>query len=96
VAPYVHAHRGKTIAVASAGELVAAGKLNLVVQDMAILHAMGIKPVLVHGLRPQVGEQLRAKGRESKFSHSYAPGPSTASARPTAPPRASTAARAWG
>jgi len=69
VAPYVHAYRGKTFVVAIAGELVAAGKLNLFVQDMAILHAMGIKLVLVHGFRPQVNEQLRAKGHESKFSH---------------------------
>jgi amino-acid N-acetyltransferase len=30
---------------------------------------MGIKLVLVHGFRPQVNEQLRAKGHESKFSH---------------------------
>jgi amino-acid N-acetyltransferase len=30
---------------------------------------MGIKLVLVHGFRPQVTEQLRAKGHESKFSH---------------------------
>ena len=69
VAPYVHAYRGKTFVVAIAGELIAAGKLNLFVQDMAILHAMGIKLVLVHGCRPQVNEQLRAKGHASKFSH---------------------------
>ena len=69
VAPYIHAYRGKTFVVAIAGELIAAGKLNLFVQDMAILHAMGIKLVLVHGFRPQVSEQLRAKGHESKFSH---------------------------
>ncbi|MBK6865254.1 MAG: amino-acid N-acetyltransferase [Ideonella sp.] len=69
VAPYVHAYRGKTFVVAIAGELVAAGKLNLFVQDVAILHAMGIKLVLVHGFRPQVNEQLRAKGHASQFSH---------------------------
>ena len=69
VAPYIHAYRGKTFVVAIAGELIAAGKLNLFVQDMAILHAMGIKLVLVHGFRPQVNEQLRAKGQQSKFSH---------------------------
>jgi amino-acid N-acetyltransferase len=69
VAPYIHAYRGKTFVVAMAGELIAAGKLNPFVQDLAILHAMGIKLVLVHGFRPQVTEQLRAKGHESKFSH---------------------------
>jgi amino-acid N-acetyltransferase len=69
VAPYIHAYRGKTFVVAVAGELVASGKLNAFVQDLAILYAMGIKLVLVHGFRPQVNEQLRAKGHESKYSH---------------------------
>jgi amino-acid N-acetyltransferase len=69
VAPYIHAYHGKTFVVAMAGELVAAGKLNAFVQDLAILQAMGIKLVLVHGFRPQVNEQLRAKGHTSKFSH---------------------------
>jgi amino-acid N-acetyltransferase len=35
---------------------------------MAILHAMGIKLVLVHGFRPNVDVQLRAKGHGWKFS----------------------------
>ncbi len=69
VAPYIHAHRGKTFVVAIAGELVAAGKLATFAQDLAILHAMGIKLVLVHGFRPQVEEQLQAKGHTSRFSH---------------------------
>jgi amino-acid N-acetyltransferase len=69
VAPYIHAYRGKTFVVAIAGELIASGRLNLFVQDMATLHAMGIKLVLVHGFRPQVDEQLRTKGHVSKFSH---------------------------
>lgn len=68
VAPYIHAYRGKTFVVAMAGELIAAGKLNLFVQDLAILQAMGIKLVLVHGFRPQVSEQLRAKGLPERFS----------------------------
>jgi amino-acid N-acetyltransferase len=69
VAPYIHAYRGKTFVVGMAGELIAAGKLNNFVQDLAILHAMGIKLVLVHGFRPQVNEQLAAKGHQSRFSH---------------------------
>ncbi len=69
VAPYVHAYRGKTFVVGMAGELVAAGKLSAFVQDLSILHAMGIKIVLVHGFRPQVSEQLRAKGHPEHFSH---------------------------
>lgn len=69
VAPYIHAYRGKTFVVAMAGELIAARKLEPFVQDLAILHAMGIKIVLVHGFRPQVSEQLRAKGQPERFSH---------------------------
>ena len=69
VAPYIHAYRGKIFVVAVAGEMIAAGKLNTFVQDLSILHAMGIKLVLVHGFRPQVNEQLAAKGHVSRFSH---------------------------
>ena len=69
VAPYIHAYRGKTFVIAMAGEGIAAGKLNAFVQDLAILHAMGIKLVFVHGFRPQVSEQLRAKGHPERFSH---------------------------
>ena len=68
VAPYIHAYHGKTFVVAMAGELIAAGKLSVFVQDLALLHAMGIKLVLVHGFRPQVNEQLAAKGHVSRFS----------------------------
>ncbi|MFM8345828.1 MAG: amino-acid N-acetyltransferase, partial [Betaproteobacteria bacterium] len=68
VAPYIHAYRGETFVVAVAGEMIAAGKLNPFVQDLAILHAMGIKIVLVHGFRPQVSEQLRAKGHPERFN----------------------------
>ena len=69
VAPYIHAYRGKTFVVGMAGELIAAGKLNAFVQDLAILHAIGIKLVLVHGFRPQVNEQLAAKGHRARYSH---------------------------
>ncbi len=69
VAPYIHAYRGETFVVAVAGEMIAAGKLNPFAQDLAILHAMGIKIVLVHGFRPQVSEQLRTKGHPERFEN---------------------------
>jgi amino-acid N-acetyltransferase len=67
VAPYIHAYKGETFVVGIAGEAIAAGKLSAFAQDLSILHAMGIKLVLVHGFRPQVNEQLRAKGHESRY-----------------------------
>lgn len=69
VAPHIHAYRGKTFVIGITGELIAAGRLNTFVQDISILHAMGVHLVLVHGFRPQVNEQLKAKGHASVFSH---------------------------
>ena len=69
VAPYIHMHRGKTFVVGIAGEAIAAGKLPNLVQDLALIQSMGVKIVLVHGFRPQVNEQLRAKGHEPRYSH---------------------------
>jgi len=69
VAPYVHAHRGKTFVVAFVGELIEAGQLNSLVHDLSLLHAMGIRLVIVHGSRPQVEAQMRLRGLQSRFSH---------------------------
>jgi amino-acid N-acetyltransferase len=69
VAPYIHTHRGKTFVVAVCGEAIFDGKLNLIAQDLALIQSMGVKIVLVHGFRPQVNEQLAAKGHLPQYSH---------------------------
>ncbi|HRA77614.1 MAG TPA: N-acetylglutamate synthase, partial [Burkholderiaceae bacterium] len=46
VAPYIHAFRGKTFVVAVPGELIQAGWLNPLVQDLSLLHAMGMRIVV--------------------------------------------------
>ena len=69
VAPYIHMHRGKTFVVGIAGEAIAAGKLQNLAQDLALIQSMGVKIVLVHGFRPQVNEQLKAKGHPPRYSH---------------------------
>ncbi len=69
VAPYIHMHRGKTFVVGIAGEAIAAGKLPNLAQDLALIQSMGVKVVLVHGFRPQVNEQLKAKGHTPLYSH---------------------------
>jgi amino-acid N-acetyltransferase len=62
-------HRGKTFVVGIAGEAIAAGKLQHLAQDLALIQSMGVKVVLVHGFRPQVNEQLLAKGHTPRYSH---------------------------
>ena len=69
VAPYIHKFRNQTFVVGIAGEAIAAGKLPHLAQDLAMIQSMGVKVVLVHGFRPQVNEQLKAKGHTPKFSH---------------------------
>jgi amino-acid N-acetyltransferase len=69
VAPYIHKFRNQTFVVGMAGEAIAAGKLAHIAQDLAMIQAMGVKIVLVHGFRPQVNEQLQAKGHVPKYSH---------------------------
>ncbi|MBV8249043.1 MAG: amino-acid N-acetyltransferase [Comamonas sp.] len=67
VAPYIHKFRHQTFVVGLTGEAIAAGKLSSIVQDLALIQAMGVKIVLVHGFRPQVNEQLRLKGQEPRY-----------------------------
>lgn len=69
VAPYIHAHRGKTFVVAFPGELVLAGQLNKLVQDISLLHAMGMRIVVIYGSRPQIDEQLRLRGVETRYAN---------------------------
>ncbi len=66
-APYIHAFRGQTFVVAFPGELVKDGKLTVLAHDVSLLHALGIKVVLVHGLRPQVEEQLNLRHVKNRY-----------------------------
>lgn len=67
VAPYIHAFRGKTFVVGFPGELVVAGVLPFLAEDLSLLHALGIKIVIVHGSRPQVEEQLALRNVKGHF-----------------------------
>ena len=67
VAPYIHSFREKTFVIAFAGELVQEIGLENLIEDIAMLHAMGMRIVLVHGIRPQIEEQLTLRKIKSKF-----------------------------
>ncbi|HXY06097.1 MAG TPA: amino-acid N-acetyltransferase [Burkholderiaceae bacterium] len=68
VAPYVHAHRGRTFVVGFGGELIEDGRLNALVHDLSLLQAMGIRLVLVHGSRPQVQKLLALRQVRARFA----------------------------
>ena len=53
-APYIHGFRGKTFVIAFGGELVADGGFVQLAHDVNLLSSLGVRLVLVHGVRPQV------------------------------------------
>ncbi len=63
VAPYIHAFRGKTIVVAFPANWCSRVACALV-QDLSLLHSMGMRLVLVYGSRPQIDEQMQLRGVE--------------------------------
>jgi amino-acid N-acetyltransferase len=69
VAPYVHAFRGRTFVVAFGGELFTERTRFLsFVHDLNLLAALGIRLVLVHGARPQIEAELKARGVRSRYA----------------------------
>ena len=69
VAPYLHAFRGRTFVVAFGGEMFAErARFASFIHDVNILAALGIRLVLVHGARPQIEAELKAKGLRSRYA----------------------------
>jgi amino-acid N-acetyltransferase len=69
VAPYLHAFRGRTFVVAFGGEMFAErARFASFVHDVNLLAALGIRLLLVHGARPQIEAELKAKGLRSRYA----------------------------
>jgi len=57
--PYINAHRDKTFVIAFGGEAVLHSNFAHLIQDVVLLHSLGIRLVLVHGARPQIDARLQ-------------------------------------
>jgi amino-acid N-acetyltransferase len=57
--PYIHAHRNKTFVISFGGEAVLDDDFANHVHDFALLNSLGIRLVLVHGIRPQIDQRLK-------------------------------------
>ena len=66
-APYIHAFRGKTFVIAFGGEVLESDTAQALIHDIALLDSMGIRLVLVHGARPQIDAEMRARGLTPRF-----------------------------
>lgn len=67
---HINAHRGKTFVVLISGEAVEADSFSSLIHDLALLHSLGIRLVLVHGARPQVEERLHEMSRQLRYVNS--------------------------
>ncbi len=65
--PYIHAHRKRTFVISFEGEAIQSPDFAHHVHDFALLNSLGIRLVLVHGIRPQIEERLLELNLESQF-----------------------------
>jgi len=66
--PYIQVHRHKTVVVCMPGEAINSENLANQLHDLALISNLGIKLVLVHGIRPQVEASLK-KNRHASTYH---------------------------
>ena len=66
-APYINAHRGSTFVVVIPGEAAQHENFANIIHDIALLHSLGVRLVLIHGARPQIDSRLAGPGITSEF-----------------------------
>ncbi len=66
--PYIQAFYGKTIVIKYGGHAMVDDDLKRsFAQDVVLMRYIGIRPVVVHGGGPQIGEVLKRMGIQSSF-----------------------------
>ncbi|EFH5730734.1 amino-acid N-acetyltransferase [Escherichia coli] len=58
--PYINTHRGKTFVIMLGGEAIEHENFSSIVNDIGLLHSLGIRLVVVYGARPQIDANLAA------------------------------------
>ncbi len=65
--PYINAHRGKTFVIMLGGEAIEHENFSSIVNDIGLLHSLGIRLVLVYGARPQIDANLAEHHHEPLY-----------------------------
>ncbi len=67
--PYIHAHRNRTFVIFFGGNAVTEPDFDKLIHDFALLRSLGVRLVLVHGIRQQIDKRLLEQGDTPKFHH---------------------------
>ncbi|EIK5254197.1 amino-acid N-acetyltransferase [Escherichia coli] len=65
--PYINTHRGKTFVIMLGGEAIEHENFSSIVNDIGLLHSLGIRLVVVYGARPQIDANLAAHRHEPLY-----------------------------
>ncbi|MCH0690148.1 amino-acid N-acetyltransferase [Escherichia coli] len=65
--PYINTHRGKTFVIMLGGEAIEHKNFSSIVNDIGLLHSLGIRLVVVYGARPQIDANLAAHHHEPLY-----------------------------
>jgi acetylglutamate kinase len=66
--PYIRRFRGRTVVVKYGGNAISGSDdLALFAQDIVLMHAVGMRPVVVHGGGPQITDLMNRLGKVSEF-----------------------------
>ncbi len=66
--PYIRRYTGKIVVVKYGGNAMVSESLkNQVMEDIVLLHLIGVKAVLVHGGGPEISEMMGKMGKKPEF-----------------------------
>ncbi|WP_392558666.1 amino-acid N-acetyltransferase [Orbus mooreae] len=65
--PYINAHQGKTFVILLTGATLKSNNYANIINDLGLLHSLGIKLVIINGARNQIDEALQEQHIEPKY-----------------------------
>lgn len=65
--PYIRRFAGRTVVIKLGGAAMTGDELGLFAEDILLLRSCGMRPVVVHGGGPQIGEMMQKLGKAPAF-----------------------------